>query len=316
MNLKEQKQLFEKNQKIYESAKLTFHGVDGFDVYNCSVPFKWNNKWFIYGRVEPRETWSCSKVYLFQNTAKDEWSVVPGAMIYQLEDPYVCWLGDMFVLGGVHVQYQARVIDTYFSYFYKGTGPDDVFYYTTGPDYMKDIRLVKMADGSVGVFSRPRGDTILEKHGSESLIGFATIDSFDNLTAEVIENAKEIPNLFAKEEWGGCNQIYLLDSGLLGIIGHKSYKDKDENGVEIQVYMNVSWVFDPKLHEMVDSKIIATRSSFPDGPPKTEWLPDCTFASGIVMRDDNKVDLYSGLGDTEEGRVTIDYPFESFGKII
>ena len=35
----------------------------------------------------------------------------------------------------------------------------------------------------------------------------------------------------------------------------------------------------------------------------------CAFTSGIVMRQDGKVDLYSGIGDTEVGRIVIDYPF-------
>ena len=316
MTLKEQKQQFEKSKIIYESAKLTFHGVDGYDVYNCSLPFKWNDDWYIYGRVEKRDTWSRSRVYLFKNTGKDEWTVVPGAMVYQLEDPYITWLDDLFVFGGVHIQYQAGEIDTFFSYFYRGTGIHDLYHFTTGPDFMKDIRLVRHSDDTIGIFSRPRGEDILENHGSESLIGYTTIDSFDKLTADVIENAKVIPDLFADKEWGGCNHVYLLDSGLLGIIGHKSYWDKDENGIDIQVYVNVSWVFDPKTHKMVDTKIIATRSCFPKGPYKTKWLPDCAFASGIVERDDGKVDLYSGLGDTEEGRVVIDNPFNGFGKIL
>ena len=34
------------------------------------------------------------------------------------------------------------------------------------------------------------------------------------------------------------------------------------------------------------------------------------------MRDDGKVDLYGGMGDRAEGRITIDYPFEGYGKIV
>ena len=45
-------------------------------------------------------------------------------------------------------------------------------------------------------------------------------------------------------------------------------------------------------------------------------LVDCAFSSGIVMRKDGKADLYSGLGDAAEGRITIPYPFEGYGKIV
>ena len=41
--VKELKEAFEANPpKVIESAKLTFRGVDdGYDVYNCSIPFTW-----------------------------------------------------------------------------------------------------------------------------------------------------------------------------------------------------------------------------------------------------------------------------------
>ena len=38
-------------------------------------------------------------------------------------------------------------------------------------------------------------------------------------------------------------------------------------------------------------------------------LRDCAFTTGIVMRPDGRAELYSGLGDVTEGRVTIDAPF-------
>ena len=37
--------------------------------------------------------------------------------------------------------------------------------------------------------------------------------------------------------------------------------------------------------------------------------------SGIVMRKDGKADLYSGIGDCQEGRIVIDYPFAGYGRI-
>jgi len=33
MNLIEQRQYFEKTKQVYESSKLTFHGVEGYDPY-------------------------------------------------------------------------------------------------------------------------------------------------------------------------------------------------------------------------------------------------------------------------------------------
>lgn len=72
----------------------------------------------------------------------------------------------------------------------------------------------------MGVFSRPRGEKILEKYGSKSIIGFTTITDLNELNAEVIDNAPVIKGLFQKDEWGGCNQCYLLSSGLVGVIAN------------------------------------------------------------------------------------------------
>jgi len=132
----------------------------------------------------------------------------------------------------------------------------------------------------------------------------------------VISSAKKIDGLFEDDEWGGCNQCYLLESGNIGVIGHLSHKKVDESGNEILVYMNISFVYDIDEHKAMDLKIIGSRDCYPEGPFKRPSLSDCAFTSGIVMREDGKVDLYSGIGDTEEGRIVIDYPFEGYGKIL
>ncbi|MHB8128249.1 MAG: DUF1861 family protein, partial [Mobilitalea sp.] len=201
-------------------------------------------------------------------------------------------------------------------YFYKGKDIHDLVYFTTGPDYMKDIRLVELEDKKVGVFSRPRSEEIRSLHGSESIVGFTIINDVNELNAEIIENATKIDGLFEDDEWGGCNQGYYLDSGKIGVIGHKCYKRIDDKGEEILVYMNISFVYDIDNHRALNVKIIGTRNSYPDGPAKKPSLVDCAFSSGIVMREDGKVDLYSGISDTEVGRIVIDYPFEGYGMII
>jgi hypothetical protein len=175
---------------------------------------------------------------------------------------------------------------------------------------MKDIRLVGLKDGRIGVFSRPRNAAILKQFGSESQIGFSIIDSLDDLSAEVIENAPYIPGLFEAGEWGGGNQVYALADGRIGVIGHKSYRRSDAGGTEILTYLNIAFVFDPVRHTATPVKIIGTRSCYPDGPAKTPQLVDCAFTSGVVLRPDGKADLYSGIGDCEVGRIVIDNPFE------
>lgn len=315
MGLAEQRAVFEKNKRIYESAKVRFYGVDGFDVYNSSVPFEWQGKRYIFGRVERREEWANSWVRLFEQTGKDEWTLVPDSMIYQLEDPYIAIIQDELILGGTHVRKKQGSIDTYYGYFYKGRDIHNLEYFTTGPDYMKDIRLVQLDGSRIGVFSRPRSEAVRSKYGSESVIGFATFKDIGELSAEVIEGAPVIEGLFEKDEWGGCNQCYPLDSGLIGVTGHKCYKKPGQSGEEVLVYVNISFVFDPAGHQIMDSKIIGTRDCYPEGPAKKDSLVDCVFTSGIEMREDGRVDLYSGVNDVEVGRIVIDYPFEGYGRI-
>jgi len=188
-------------------------------------------------------------------------------------------------------------------------------YFTTGPDHMKDIRLVQLPDG-IGVFSRPRSADVEKQYGSASVVGFTRLNSIRELIPGVIENAPVIPGMFSAGEWGGCNQCYCLSTGLIGIIGHKSYTHETaQNGKQL-VYTNVSFVYDPVSNRIVDEKIIATRGRYPAGPSKIPELSDCAFTSGIVMRPDGKADLYSGLSDTLEGRTVIDDPFKGFGQIV
>jgi hypothetical protein len=312
----DERKKFEADKRIYESVKLEFIGVEGYDVYNASIPFDWNGKRYIFGRVERREEWARSWVRLFEETGEDIWTLVPNSMIYQLEDPYISMIDENLVMGGTHVQYQQGRIGNYFGYFYKGTDLHDLYYFTTGPSRMKDIRLVQLADQRIGVFSRPRGEKMREKYGSESMVGFAIIDKLEDLTGDVIENAPYISGIFGKDEWGGVNQAYLLDSGLIGVIGHICYKTTDDAGLELKVYLNMSCVVDPTTHKAEDLKIIGSRSCYPAGPPKKPDLADCAFTAGITMRADGKADLYSGIGDTEVGRITINYPFAGYGQLV
>lgn len=311
MSIKEKKAKFEAEKKIYESVTLTFTGVEGFDVYNCSIPFTWQGKDYIYGRVEKRDEWARSWIRLFEKTGKDCYAAVKDSMAYQLEDPYVSIIKGELTMGGTHVRKRSGKIDTYYGYFYRGTDLENLFYFTTGPDCMKDIRIIELANGKIGVFSRPRNDEIEKKYGSAAMVGFAVIDSLDELTDEVILNAKPIEGIFDKGEWGGCNQPYLLENGNIGVIGHQSFKEPLKGEDFLAVYVNTAFEFNPVTFEVTNNKIIGTRSCYPEGPCKLPQLADCTFTSGLVMREDGKADLYGGMGDVCEGRITIDYPFSS-----
>ena len=264
----------------------------------------------IYGRVEKRSEWARSFSKLFKKTDKDTYTLVPNSMIYQIEDPYITFINDELILGGTHPKYKRGTVETYYGYFYKGTDLEDMFYFTTGPDFMKDIRLVQLNDGRIGIFSRPRSEEVRKKYGTESIVGFTIINSIDELDDEVIENATPIEGLYKNDEWGGCNQCYVLSDRLIGVTGHQCYFDGD-----LPVYTCTAFVFDYIDHKIIENKIIATSKCFPEHPAKVYKTSDTSFTSGMVMRNDGLVDLYSGLGDTMEGRVTIDDPFKNYREV-
>lgn len=315
MSRQKERAEFEKTKVIYDSAKLTFYGVDGNDVYNCSTIIRQDGKNYIFGRVEHRDRWADSTVMLFEETGKDTYRLVTDSKTYPLEDPFITKIHGEYILGGTHVKKTKGKVDTFYAYFYRGTDLKDLVYFTSGPERMKDIRLVELESGKVGVFSRPRGKEILEKYGSESMIGYEEIDSVDELDAGVIAGADYLPDVFREKEWGGCNQVNRLADGSLGVIGHLSERVEIEN-VTYSVYMNVAFSVNPRTMRCDDMKIIGTRTCYPEGPCKKEALRDCTFTSGITLREDGRVDLYSGIGDCEEGRITIDNPFLAHGGIV
>ena len=51
MSAMEEKTAFEQSYRVYERALLQFQGVEGFDVYNCSVPFHWKGKTYLAYRL-------------------------------------------------------------------------------------------------------------------------------------------------------------------------------------------------------------------------------------------------------------------------
>ncbi|WP_204122649.1 DUF1861 family protein [Lacticaseibacillus mingshuiensis] len=305
MNLLEEKQQLDARGVSDEAVLQQFHGVDGFDVYNCSQPFINHGQRYIFGRVERRGEWMRSWVRLFAASGPDDWTLVPDSMIYTLEDPYVTRIDGDLVLGGTHIRMDQGRLATYYSDFFRGADLADLHYFTSGPDDMKDNRLVALADGRIGVFSRPRGAQVAKQYGSEAVIGFTTVDTLADLQAATFENAPALTGLFDAGQWGGVNQAFLLVDGSIGALGHVAYAG--ENGA--QVYLNMAFVLDPVTRTVSDLHLLATRANYPAAPAKKPQLTDCAFTSGLVLREDGRCDLYSGLGDSCEGRTVVVWPW-------
>ena len=294
-----------------QGGVLRFYLPDGRDVYNCSTPFEYEGKTYIWGRVEKRSKWATSVTFLFEKKDDGTYERVKDCESYPLEDPFFEKIGDEYILGGTHVVKDKKSIKTYYVYFYRGKSPFSLEYFTTGPDYMKDIRLIGLNNGKIGVFSRPRCDSIMEQFGTVSQIGYTEINSLDELDADVIARATYIPGLFAEKEWGGVNQTVAIKNGLIGLIGQQGYTlFRDEK--EYPIYVNTAYVYQPSENKIVEKKIIGVRADYPATDSKLPALAYCAFTSGIVHDSDNKVRLYSGLGDAHEGWIRIPDPFRLY----
>ena len=304
IDLKTERLEFKRKKQIYDSAILQFNGCGDMDVYNFSVPFTMNGKRYAFGRVERHNEFARSWVYLFEEIAPDVFNLVPGSMIYQLEDPAVAFIGKELILEGTHIYRKKGKLDFYNAFFYRGIDVNDLYYFTTGP---KDIRLVQ-TDNGIGVFSRPDGR-----------IGFTVISDISELDDDLISSAA-LTDIIDDGGYGGINQAVYLDSGLIGTIGHAVYEDENAHGQTERVYVVTASVIDPTDGAVKMQKIIATRSCFPKSDyvkcdEKGILIADVAFPSGIAFRADGKVELYSSLSDALQGRATIDYPFEGYGKL-
>ena len=96
------KSKYEKFDKstVLSSKVLKFVGVEGYDVYNPSIPFELNGKTYIAGRVEKRSE-ERSKVKFFEK--KDDYYELIETQDLTLQDPFVTIIDGEIILGGVNV---------------------------------------------------------------------------------------------------------------------------------------------------------------------------------------------------------------------
>lgn len=293
---------FEQKETPITGEKLKFSGVDGKDVYNISKPFLMADETVITGRVEARELPAESQVMFFK-LENGTWALVEDALILKLEDGFVNNFKGKRITGGVETYPNPTETDPdridYRTVLYRGDDLYSLERFATGPENMKDIRLVEV-NGKLGVFTRPQGGD-----NGNGKIGYTELNNLEELTAENILKAKIIENQFAPGEWGGVNELHLLPNGKIGVIGHIAYRDQEG----IRHYYATSFIYDPATHEATPIKIIATRKNFPAGEAKTSELKDVIFPGGLERHGDGKATLYVGLSDVEAGSIEIDDPF-------
>ncbi|MGM0828953.1 MAG: MTP-1 family protein [Bacillota bacterium] len=286
--------------------KVIFSGIGDKDVYNITAPFEDEGELVIAGRVESRDS-EYSSVYFFVNR-DDEWTPREGAPVFELQDPFFAKISGELVLGGVQIfphptnagQLGWRTV------LYKGSSISNLREFAKGPDGMKDLRLVELADGSIGVLTRPQGDK-----GGRGKIGWTRISSLKELTIDVISEAPLLDGQFIDEEWGGANEPHLLANGLIGVLGHIASFDEEGD----RHYYPMVFALNPQTGGISDLELIATRSNFLPGASKRPDLADVVFSGGIIRKSDGTADIYAGISDAEAQKITIPDPFLQYEQI-
>jgi hypothetical protein len=291
---------FNSNSQPANAEKIVFTGIGEKDVYNISAPFEDSGELVIAGRVESRDS-EHSDVYFFVER-NGEWVPRENAPVLELQDPFFTRIAGELVVGGVQIfphpinagQLGWRTV------FYKGKSIADLQEFAKGPDGMKDLRLVELKDGSIGVLTRPQGEK-----GGRGKIGWTRISSLTELTLTVIDEAPILEDQFIDEQWGGANEPHLLANGLVGVLGHIASFDEKGN----RHYYPMVFAIDPETGAFSDMKLIATRSNFLPGPSKRPDLEDVVFSGGLVRKPDGTADIYAGISDAEAQKISIRDPF-------
>lgn len=302
----------QKRKPEQQGVVIQFTGVSEYDVYNPSIPFSIDGMVVMAARVEKRRD-EVSRTMFFQQHG-DQWNLIQTAPVFDLQDPFVTFINGELWLGGVSVVWDGPRCVSYKTHFYHGNSLWALKFAFAGPAIMKDIRLLQMPDDKIAVFSRPQGESVLKKYGCIARIGFTTVDTIEQVGADLIDQAPLLDGQFLPDEWGGCNQLYSLKNGLIGVIGHLSWGEQ-VGDAHIIHYYSMSFAIDPATRLCTPVKIIADRTCYPAGPQKNERTADVTFTSGIVRMIDGRAELYAGLSDCQVGRVVLEDPLLDYEEI-
>lgn len=280
-------------------GKIVFHGVEGLDVYNPSVPFIDEGRWCIAARVEARDS-EDSRVCFFAWNGRDHAVLLREMPSFTLQDPFVSRIGGQLLFGGVEIdssplegglRWRTR--------FFVGASVSTLRPLSCGPWGMKDIRLVELPDARILVFTRPQGDP-----GGRGVIGWTIIASLAELNVQNIVRATLIAHV---DEccWCGVNEARLLPSGRVGVLAHVARYDHQGN----RHYYAARFVFDYQHGISSPITIIACREDFLPGDSKRHDLQDVVFPAGLLEDDMGGMRLFCGTSDCEVQWLDIASPF-------
>lgn len=287
-----------------QAKRLTFLGVDGFDVYNPTAPFHYKGKNIICARVEKRDS-EVSQAVFFHEIEKDVYRVMEEMKRYPLQDPSIAKVCGKYVLGGTEVFPHPTNPEwlNWHTAFYYGDTLENLERLTQGPLGMKDIRLVELLDKRIGIFTRPQGEK-----GGRGKIGFTVVDDFKSITHAILEEAPLL-NMFAEEEWGGVNEAVLLPDGKIGVLGHIACFGPEKT----RHYYPMAFIFSPEDMSFTPPVILAERRDLLAGESKRLDLEDVLFPGGLHLIGEQAI-LYVGVSDCEVQYFTIQNPFHAINN--
>ncbi len=137
----------------------------GKDVYNPSVPFEYDGKRHIFGRIESRDSEKDSIVAPFVETRPNVWTQIEDAQELSVQDPCIAEINGQYIVSGIEKDWDTGI---YRTVFFVGNTPFELKHLMTGPSLMKGIRLVELEDGTIGIFTRPQGGAIYAHQGVRS----------------------------------------------------------------------------------------------------------------------------------------------------
>ncbi len=293
-------QIFDESN-CFESEKLNLYYPFKKDVYNITAPFVVGNKTYLAGRLEERNS-EFAEIIFFERKGDNNWEYVDNATKLELQDPFVTFINKNLILGGVRIREGEDGKLIYKTEFYMGNSIFDLKYLFEGPEYMKDIRFLQLQTRKILVLTRPQG-----KVGGRGTIGYLILDSIEDFTINKILNAKLLTEQFMPEEWGGANEIHLIDESNVGVISHIAKFDKNGN----RHYYSSSFKFNYLNGEYSPMKIIATKQQFNSKESKRPDLEDVIFSGGLIRNNDGTAYLYCGVSDCEAHRIKITDPFSN-----